>query len=80
MSDNPGWFRPKRYGFGATPDTWQGWALTLGFVAIVYAVVFAFRWRPLVIFAILVPLIVVFTIITAKTTRGGWRWRWGEKD
>ena len=21
------WFRPKRYGYGATPVTWQGWVL-----------------------------------------------------
>ena len=80
MNDNPGWFRPKRYGFGATPVTWQGWALTIGFVAIVYAVVFAFRWQPLIIFAILIPLVVIFTLITLKTTRDGWRWRWGEKE
>ena len=23
------WFRPKRYGYGATPITWQGWLLTV---------------------------------------------------
>jgi hypothetical protein len=22
------WFKPKRYGYGATPVTWQGWAVT----------------------------------------------------
>jgi Fe-S cluster assembly ATP-binding protein len=26
------WFKPKRYGNGATPVTWQGWALTGGAV------------------------------------------------
>jgi len=26
------WFKPKRYGYGATPATWQGWAVTLGTV------------------------------------------------
>jgi len=29
------WFRPKRYGYGATPVTWEGWALVAGFVVIV---------------------------------------------
>jgi hypothetical protein len=29
------WFRPKRYGYGATPVTWEGWALTVGIVAVV---------------------------------------------
>jgi hypothetical protein len=32
------WFRPKQYGYGATPTTWQGWALTLGTVAVMVAV------------------------------------------
>jgi hypothetical protein len=28
------WFRPKRYGYGATPTTWEGWAFTGLIVAI----------------------------------------------
>lgn len=24
------WFRPKRFGFGWTPATWQGWLVTIG--------------------------------------------------
>ena len=36
MTDGPEWFAPKRYGHGSGPPiAWQGWALTLGFVAIV---------------------------------------------
>jgi hypothetical protein len=29
------WFTPKRDGYGATPVTWEGWALTVGIVAVV---------------------------------------------
>lgn len=29
------WFRAKRYGWGWTPATWQGWIILAGFVAIV---------------------------------------------
>ena len=32
------WFKPKRYGYGATPVTWQGWAVTLGTVLAMVAV------------------------------------------
>ena len=32
------WFKPKRYGYGATPVTWQGWAVTLGTVRAMVAV------------------------------------------
>jgi hypothetical protein len=80
MNDGPEWFAPKRYGYGATPITWQGWALTLGFVALSVLSSVIFARRPSQLFAIMVPLVVVFMVICAKTTRGGWRWRWGDRD
>jgi hypothetical protein len=80
MSDGPDWFAPKRYGYGATPITWQGWALTFGFVGIMILISVTFARRPLQMVAILVPIAVAFTVICARTTRGGWRWRWGDED
>lgn len=80
MSKGPEWFVPKRYGYGATPITWQGWALTIGFVLIALGLGLFFGKHPLQFFAILVPLMIVFTLICARTTRGEWRWRWGEED
>jgi hypothetical protein len=29
------WFKPRRYGYGATPVTWEGWALWSAAAAIV---------------------------------------------
>jgi hypothetical protein len=81
MSDGPEWFAPKRYGYGAgLPITWHGWAVTLGFLAYALAASVGFRDRPLVMIALMVPSIVAFVTIAAKTTRGGWRWRWGDED
>jgi bacteriorhodopsin len=80
MSDGPEWFVPKRYGYGATPITWQGWALTLGFVLITIGLAAVLAQHPLQLFAVLAPLLIVFTVICARTTRGGWRWRWGDDD
>ena len=31
------WFRAKRFGWGWAPFTWQGWAITFGFVALILA-------------------------------------------
>jgi hypothetical protein len=79
--DGPEWFAPKRYGFGAgRPISWQGWAVTLGFIAIVFGLGAQFRDKPLLLAAALVPVIATLLVITVRTTRGGWRWRWGEKD
>ena len=79
--DGPEWFAPKRYGFGSgLPISWQGWAITLGFIAIAFVTTLFFSMRPLVMFAILIPATALLLIVTARTTRGGWRWRWGEGD
>ena len=80
MSEGPEWFAPKRYGLGSTPVTWQGWGLTLGFVAISIVVSVEFGQRPVQLIAILAPILIAFMVICAKTTRGGWRWRWGDGD
>ena len=48
MSEGPEWFAPKRYGYGSgMPISWQGWAVTLGFAAVVAALIAAFS-RPAV--------------------------------
>jgi hypothetical protein len=54
--DGPEWFAPKRYGFGSgMPISWQGWVVTLGFIAIALATALLFAAKPIVMFAILVP-------------------------
>jgi hypothetical protein len=79
--DGPEWFAPKRYGYGAGPPiAWQGWVVLLGFLVVVGITTYFFALRPLAMFAILVPVVVALLVITNRTTRGGWRWRWGRKD
>ena len=81
MSEGPEWFAPKRYGYGSgLPITWQGWALTAGFIAISIALSVRFAERPVQLFAALAPFFITFMIVCARTTRGGWRWRWGDED
>ena len=81
MSDGPEWFEPKRYGYGSgLPIAWQGWALTIGFVAIAILLSVRLAERKLELFAALAPFVIAFMVICARTTRGGWRWRWGEED
>ena len=72
------WFVPKRYGYGANPVTWQGWAITVAFIALALWVIIHFAGRPDIEIAILMPATIALLVVTAKKTRGGWRWRWGE--
>jgi len=79
------WFRPKRYGYGATPVTWQGWAVTLA--AIVGIVVATIRLTTLsagnpwfwVSVAVDAAVIAALLTISRRKTEGQWRWRWGDR-
>jgi hypothetical protein len=75
------WFRQKTFGYGATPNTWQGWLLTVACCACLFGLVLtgpAIRdntvravWLVLGAVVIVVP----FTFIAWRKTEGGWRWR-----
>jgi hypothetical protein len=82
MSDGPEWFAAKRYGLGAgLPISWQGWVVTLAFIAIVTGSALLFAERsPWIFGSIIFTATALFLLIAAKTTRGGWRWRWGKGD
>jgi membrane protein YdbS with pleckstrin-like domain len=77
------WFRPKRFGYGATPTTWQGWALTLGSALAIAGSILAMRlwvdrsnfaaWMAWAAFA--VAVVVVVTRVSRARTDGEWRWR-----
>jgi hypothetical protein len=76
-----GWFAPKRFGIGAgMPISWQGWLLTIGYLALVIAAALLLPKNPPAFFALLIPATLAFLVIAARTTRGGWRWRWGKGD
>ena len=73
------WFAPKRYGVGSSlPVAWQGWAVYGAFAALILGSVAFAGDRPLILLAIVIPASVLLLLVCAKTTRGGWRWRWGD--
>jgi hypothetical protein len=81
MTDGPEWFAAKRYGYGAgLPISWQGWALIGAYGAILALAAWLLPPNPLAILAVVVPATTALIAIAARTTRGGWRWRWGGRD
>ena len=84
------WFKPRRYGYGATPVTWQGWVLTAGAVLLVFAAAWLLigfdRASPpaagnVVLFlGVDVVVVAVLWFVSQRTTAGEWRWRWGTQD
>jgi hypothetical protein len=73
------WFRPKMFGYGAVPVTWQGWAATLALVVAAALIGNFAQHRGTVIAALLVPLVVGFLYLCWTKTDGAWRWRWGDE-
>jgi hypothetical protein len=78
------WFKPKRYGYGATPVTWQGWSITLATAIVVglssaLAPIFGAS-KPWLLVAIPIDLllIVALFVVSRRKTDGEWRWRWGK--
>ena len=77
------WFRPKRYGYGATPVTWEGWLLTLATALAMVAVSLGLRletrsiWALAALIAFDVAALVLLFIVSRRKTEGEWRWRWG---
>ena len=76
------WFAPKRYGLGAgLPISWQGWATLIIYLAIVFGAGLLLAERsPWAFGSIIFTATAFLLVVAAKTTRGGWRWRWGGKE
>jgi hypothetical protein len=71
------WFRPKLFGWGAVPVTWQGWAATLGLILLSLPVAWLAETRSMAYLALLAPLVAGFIWLCWTRTDGEWRWRWG---
>jgi len=79
------WFRAKRYGYGATPVTWQGWLVTGAAIVAVLAAslllpLFArgTTWVWFALVAIDAISIAALWMIGRRKTQGEWRWRWSD--
>jgi O-antigen/teichoic acid export membrane protein len=78
------WFKPKRYGYGATPVTWEGWALTVAVVVVVAGSLVGVNrlvdrsdgvaW--LVWAALMAAMVLWLVRFSWRRTDGEWRWRW----
>jgi len=82
VNDPKPWFAQKRYGYGAgLPIAWQGWALLAAYVALLAGLGEVLVPAQTALFILLVAFATALLIwISARRTRGGWRWRWGERS
>ena len=79
------WFRRRTYGLGATPASWEGWAVTVGYVGLLMGIVYVLTrgHEPLAgirlgtFIGAMILLTAAFAWITIVKTEGGLRWSWG---
>ncbi len=80
------WFKAKRYGYGWTPCTWQGWAILLAYCfAIVSCFVVIDRSShsasdTLFVFIPFTIFLTILLIILCVKKGEKPRWRWGGDD
>lgn len=79
------WFKRKTYGWGWVPVTWQGWIVTLAYIAAAFffALTVDEQSPPReIFFTFLLPLAVLtalfFRILFKKGEKP--RWQWGTKE
>ena len=81
------WFKRRRYGYGWTPSTWQGWTVIAAFLFVVIGsaslLIAAYEGvyvRQLVWIYLNVFLVIVVGFIMAFTKKApSPKWRWGKK-
>jgi hypothetical protein len=63
------WFRSKRFGWGLQPISWQGWALTIAYVAIAVTLGVTLASSRLWLFATLLVIVSALYLLFAYMTK-----------
>jgi len=71
------WFKNKKYGWGWTPYTKEGWLITLLFILAVVTIAMRYsETNKIMFFSSLIVLIAIFIFIAYKKGEKP-RWSWG---
>ena len=77
------WFKPRRYGYGATPITWEGWLVSALFLVLMMGARPALELLidPALVdvayLGFVLALCVGFVVLVRAKTNAPWRWGWG---
>lgn len=78
------WFRPRKYGYGASPTTWEGWAIVAAYIVVLGLLSWwaqgGMNTERLPVFLTIAAALTIGLIwICRKKTDGEWRMRWGDR-
>ena len=86
------WFKPKTFGYGATPANWKGWAAIGAYAVVMTVLAMVMVVEPtrggaplpkeqLVTYLATAGLLTVgFLVLCRIKTDGVWSWRWGNSQ
>lgn len=79
------WFKAKKYGYGWTPATWEGWVVLAIFLGLVFLNIWmvdpASSDREVLVQTIPVTIVLIVILIFVCVKKGEKpRWRWGDTD
>ncbi len=79
------WFKAKLYGWGWTPATWQGWLITIGYVALLTVFLGSVdensAMKEVVFMAVIPSILLTTTFIRIAYKKGEKpKWRWGNSE
>ncbi len=78
-AENKIWFKRKRYGYGWTPVTWQGWAATITWVIVFYFSIAKMDHEWIKNLIIIIAMTgILFWVCYLKGEKP--RWQWGDKS
>lgn len=72
------WFKRKRYGYGWTPVTWQGWLFTIAWIIVFYFTVTKIDHEWLKNLIVLVAMTGILFFVCYKKGEKP-RWQWGDE-
>lgn len=82
------WFKPKSYGWGLAPISWQGWLVTLLSIALLLLAAYidglfdvtTLSSNGIIRFVLdFILLMGLFFVLAREKTVGEIKWNWGEK-
>jgi len=87
MDNKKYWMKRRRYGWGWTPTTWQGWLIIILQLGVIFVAALQLPAKPvqpsvgqLLPFFVITILVVVSLVLIGLQTAPKPHWRWGKKD
>lgn len=87
MKSNKYWFKPKKFGWGFVPISWEGWCLTLILIILLSIAAYTNNIKNsydlngkngLRFILDIIIITFIFSFISKPKTKGKVKWHWGK--